>query len=323
MPTPTGQFEIRVTTHKRPDLLGRALRSLVAQTFPDWHAVVLDDDLERSAEDVVKEMADPRIHYHPNAKNLGCTQNINQAFRAEPFLGGSYACILEDDNVWFPDFLERAQRIFAEQKINLVLLNGEYWKQEADAYSRIGTHTLAYDEGLVQPVTIYAHTIVSTGLGNAGLVWRLGCRSVLDTKNWVTSSTASERLRGLGIVEPVWFEKAPAFAFTIFPERPDPVQTNHVRRAIVRENRAITESALRVGEADILEACRLAEDSFQLWGRFPERVFEARPIRSLFFGVGPQKKPSVAQWAKMVAINLSFPNPLARWAPPPGGMRHE
>ncbi len=312
-----GLVEVRVTTHKRPDLLRRALRSLVAQTFSDWHAVVLDDDLGRSAEAVVQEVADPRIHYHPNEKNLGCTQNINQAFRPMPFLGGEFACILEDDNVWFPDFLQRADAAFSRHGVALVLLNGEFWKQEGDAYSRIGAQTLAYEPGLVQPLTIHAHTIINTGLGNAGLVWKMGCQSVLDTKDWVQSSTASERLRGLGIVEPVWFEKTPAFAFTIFPDRLDSTQTDGVRRRGVRENRSITAAAIRFGGASLAQECTRAEDSLKLWGRFAERMFEAKPIASLLFeGAFPKQKISLVQWVKMAALNCVYPDPLAGWHPP-------
>src|SRR5579862_1131830 len=38
-----GTVEIRVPTFRRPELLRRALASVIGQTYPDWRCIVLDD----------------------------------------------------------------------------------------------------------------------------------------------------------------------------------------------------------------------------------------------------------------------------------------
>jgi glycosyltransferase involved in cell wall biosynthesis len=100
--------EIRVTTYKRPKLLERALRSLIAQTETDWRAVVLDDSSGFESQAVVESLADSRIEARCNPSNLGMVLNFSQAFSPEAFFRNStHACILEDDNAFDSEWLEK------------------------------------------------------------------------------------------------------------------------------------------------------------------------------------------------------------------------
>ncbi|MEO0903114.1 MAG: glycosyltransferase, partial [Bacteroidota bacterium] len=109
--------EVRVTTYKRPDLLKRALTSLQEQTYPFWKAIVLDDSPEREGADVVRKINDLRIIYRANPKNLGRNKNIDFAFQSRNIIGGRYACILEDDNYFFPDFIESNIQSLTREKV--------------------------------------------------------------------------------------------------------------------------------------------------------------------------------------------------------------
>ena len=100
--------EIRIPTYKRPALLRRALNSVLEQSYSDWLAIVFDDSPGQEGQPVVQSLNDPRLIYQPNDKNLGGSANIDQAFYSGSYIEGSeFATILEDDNWWYPEFLQK------------------------------------------------------------------------------------------------------------------------------------------------------------------------------------------------------------------------
>jgi len=100
------RLRVFLLTYRRPHLLRRALRSLLAQTYRDWvcelHNDAPDDDTPRT---VLAEMApgDSRFVYAPHARNLGAVGTFNLVFEGGP---EPFASLLEDDNTWEPHFLE-------------------------------------------------------------------------------------------------------------------------------------------------------------------------------------------------------------------------
>ena len=93
------QVEVRTPTYRRPALLERALRSLIGQSYPHWHCIVLDDEPGGGeARQVCANLDDRRIIYRPNARNLGVGANIDAAFVRPPLSDSTHACVLEDDN---------------------------------------------------------------------------------------------------------------------------------------------------------------------------------------------------------------------------------
>ena len=55
--------EVRVPTYRRPELLERCLKSLIAQTHENWRAIVLDDSPEREGEAVLAAAAISISHF--------------------------------------------------------------------------------------------------------------------------------------------------------------------------------------------------------------------------------------------------------------------
>ena len=103
-----------VPTYGRPQLLRRALASLCAQTLAEWVAEVHNDlPGDPTPAQIVAEVADPRITLVEHRENLGGTATFNLFFRpsSEP-----YYSILEDDNWWEPEFLERMLGIWTRTK---------------------------------------------------------------------------------------------------------------------------------------------------------------------------------------------------------------
>lgn len=97
-----------VNAYKRPQVLGRALESVLAQTRKPSEIVVIDDDPQGSSEAVAAGFRDRGVRYHRNDKNikLGLSRNVGMRLTTAPYLA-----FLDDDDVWFPEKLERQMAV--------------------------------------------------------------------------------------------------------------------------------------------------------------------------------------------------------------------
>jgi glycosyltransferase involved in cell wall biosynthesis len=91
-----------VATYGPPTFVSAALKSVLAQTFDSFEVLVGDDSADPHTRAVVEDLADPRVHYHPNPQVLGVAENHWVNFRRAR---GRYITILNHDDLWEPDFL--------------------------------------------------------------------------------------------------------------------------------------------------------------------------------------------------------------------------
>lgn len=95
------------------DYLDIALRSLLAQTDPDWTAIVVDDaSPEPGADQVVARLADPRVRFLRNDHNLGISGNFNRCLE----LGSEQAdlvAVLHADDMLEPEYVATMRRAHA------------------------------------------------------------------------------------------------------------------------------------------------------------------------------------------------------------------
>lgn len=80
--------------------------SVVTQTYVDWELLVIDDGSSDSTCEIVDEFAahDGRIKLVKNEKNIGVASTRNRGF---DLCKGRYVALLDSDDVWFADKLER------------------------------------------------------------------------------------------------------------------------------------------------------------------------------------------------------------------------
>jgi glycosyltransferase involved in cell wall biosynthesis len=88
-------ISIIIPTHKRPDMLERALNSIRAQTVQSWEALVVDDGDGEGLERVA-QLADPRIRAYPNWGQGQCDARNTALLRCEC----EYIALLDDDDWW-------------------------------------------------------------------------------------------------------------------------------------------------------------------------------------------------------------------------------
>jgi hypothetical protein len=146
---PTRLVEVRVPTFNRPGLLRRALESLLAQTWPDWRAIVLDDGNGERTRAVLDDLRDRRLVHRPNPARLGAAGNIGQAFSNVPYVGGAHFAVLEDDNSWHREFLARNVAIMDAHDVRIVQSN--QWIEEPETREAPGRISAATTLGDCTP----------------------------------------------------------------------------------------------------------------------------------------------------------------------------
>ena len=98
-----------IPSYNRAHQLGRALRSVLAQTFQDWEVIVVDDASKDNSEEVVKALHDGRIRYLRHESNRGGSAARNTGIRAAT---GEYVGFLDSDDEWLPEKLAIQLEVF-------------------------------------------------------------------------------------------------------------------------------------------------------------------------------------------------------------------
>ncbi|MBD1822206.1 glycosyltransferase family 2 protein [Cyanobacteria bacterium FACHB-DQ100] len=211
--------EVRIPTYKRPQLLKRALSSLIDQTYPNWVALVMDDSPDQEAKAVVEQVEDARIQYAPNSQQLGCAGNLNRAFNSKSLAGGDYACILEDDNWLMPTFLSENIASLNAYGVDLLLRNQEIWLQEQSTAKPTGRTTRGnwFTSRMYSSLELHAHLFYFEGISNGGLFWRTSMRSDLQVSQSVLDSGLQEYCRTLQIQDNLYFEPQPLCYWSEMP----------------------------------------------------------------------------------------------------------
>jgi glycosyltransferase involved in cell wall biosynthesis len=92
-------------------LMQQAVRSIQAQTDPEWRLTVLDDGTEPGVPEWFAGLGDERIRYHRNPRNLGILKNFQQCVdRAE----APYMTIMGCDDLLLPEYVATVRGLLAE-----------------------------------------------------------------------------------------------------------------------------------------------------------------------------------------------------------------
>jgi glycosyltransferase involved in cell wall biosynthesis len=103
----TSFFSVVIPAYNRADVLGEALRSVLAQTEQDFEIIVVDDGSKDDPQSVVRAIADPRIRFHaqPN-RGGGAARNAGIDLAQ-----GRFVAFLDSDDVWLPGHLSAMRKL--------------------------------------------------------------------------------------------------------------------------------------------------------------------------------------------------------------------
>jgi glycosyltransferase involved in cell wall biosynthesis len=95
-------FSVVIPTHNRAALVGRALRSVAAQTFNDYEVIVVDDGSTDSTAAFLATVRSPRCRIVRNERSLGVSGARNRGIAAAT---GQWIAFLDDDDALRPQAL--------------------------------------------------------------------------------------------------------------------------------------------------------------------------------------------------------------------------
>ncbi len=81
-----------------------AVRSVLAQTYPHWELLIVDDCSTDGSPELLRAFSDPRIHVWRNETNSGAAVSRNRALREAR---GRWVAFLDSDDQWHPEKLEK------------------------------------------------------------------------------------------------------------------------------------------------------------------------------------------------------------------------
>lgn len=96
-------FSVIIATYNRAEMLKRAISSVLNQKFQSFEIIVVDDASTDDTELVVKQIADKRINYIKNKRNLHKGGARNVGIKAAQ---GNFICFLDDDDYYLPHHLK-------------------------------------------------------------------------------------------------------------------------------------------------------------------------------------------------------------------------
>src|SRR3989344_3645191 len=93
------KVSVIIPTHNRPELLKRAVNSVLSQTYTDLEIVVVDDGLEKRADETVNNFDDSRLKYIQHSEEKGGSVARNTGIKSA---SGEFIAFLDDDDEWVP-----------------------------------------------------------------------------------------------------------------------------------------------------------------------------------------------------------------------------
>lgn len=97
-------------TFNRAHLVGRAIESVLAQTYQDFELLVIDDGSGDATAEAVQRYRDPRMRLVRLPTNRGLARARNAGIQAAR---GEWIAFLDDDDVWLARRLERQMALMA------------------------------------------------------------------------------------------------------------------------------------------------------------------------------------------------------------------
>ena len=122
-------------TYNRAHQVGRAIQSVLDQTYQDFEIIVVDDASTDNTEEVVQGFTDERVGYIRQKENAGAGAARNIGIQLSQ---GDYIAFQDSDDEWLPEKLEKQIEVFktVSAKVGVVYTDmlrihsdgrAEYW----------------------------------------------------------------------------------------------------------------------------------------------------------------------------------------------------
>ncbi len=105
-------ISIVIPTYNRADLIGKAIQSILDQTYKNWELIVVDNYSDDNTREVIDSFKDDRIVILSRLRtgSVAASRNLGVANS-----NGEWIAFLDSDDWWFPKKLEYASKRFQKE----------------------------------------------------------------------------------------------------------------------------------------------------------------------------------------------------------------
>ncbi|MDX1933227.1 MAG: glycosyltransferase family 2 protein [Capsulimonadales bacterium] len=168
-PSPVPKLSVTITNYNYERFVGRAIESVLGQTFTDFELIVADNASTDHSREIIEQYArqDPRIRVIANTENKGLVGNLVIAIEAAR---GEFAVHLDaDDWVCAPDAFER-QIAMLEQDPEISFV----WSPPSLKFEDGGETVIRiYDRDLVRPGAEALEDALKVRIMHSGPLFRM------------------------------------------------------------------------------------------------------------------------------------------------------
>lgn len=166
--------------------LAKTLDSVLAQTYPDWEMLLIDDCSPDGSRGIIEEYQkkDKRFRYHKLPENGGAAVARNAALE---LARGRYIAYLDADDIWLPRKLERQLTFMTERGAAFTCCDYEKIEDDGTPLNKV-VHmpkTISYDQLLRNTIIQTVGVIVDTGKVDRSLLVMPNVRRGQDSATWL------------------------------------------------------------------------------------------------------------------------------------------
>jgi len=119
------KVSVVIPTYNRADLIDKAIKSVLKQTYQHYEIIVIDDGSTDNTEKVVKDLHHSQIHYIKHNDNRGVSAARNTGIKKSR---GEYIAFLDSDDEWMPEKLDKQMKIFERAPLEVgAVYTGNYY----------------------------------------------------------------------------------------------------------------------------------------------------------------------------------------------------
>ncbi len=168
-----------IPTHNRVNMLVRAVKSVLNQTFKNFELIIVDDASEEkeATKKTIKELKDKRIRYYYKTRephNSSSTRN-----EGIKLAKGEFIAFLDDDDEWLPKKLEKQLDFFKKDPEIVLVYTRKYFIKDnkltlkkdvnSNVFGRVSLRDLAFSEITPSTVMIRKRCISECGFFDENL----------------------------------------------------------------------------------------------------------------------------------------------------------
>jgi GT2 family glycosyltransferase len=107
------KVSVCMPTYNRARYIGQAIGSVLGQTLQDFEIIIFDDGSTDETRKIVEKVADPRIRYFQQPRNVGIAATRNRCLRVAR---GEYLGWLDSDDVYLPHMLATQSAVLDQHR---------------------------------------------------------------------------------------------------------------------------------------------------------------------------------------------------------------